>query len=141
MTNEMVRIDFDEIEVNPDYYYFHNGKPFTGIAYETAPDGWLRSEMTFVNGMQDGVSRDWFDNGQMDSETYFRKGVPHGLNREWDEQGRLREESMHEFGVRTELKQWDEHGHLTNHWKIGRDDIDYQYLLNNRASVQQQVAR
>ena len=56
-----------ELYIDQDMAYTSDGVPFTGIAYELIPGRW-RSEVTYRDGMQDGVARDWYPSGQPKGE-------------------------------------------------------------------------
>ena len=107
---EIVKINFDDLRHDEDGYMFHEGNLFTGIAFDSKEDG--KSEIEFVNGMEDGWSRGWYKNGQLQGETYYTKGRANGANREWYENGQMKLEEEIIDGEGVWERQWDEQGNL-----------------------------
>ena len=128
----MERVEADAIEVDDNLIYRHKSLPFTGTACEYWPDGRLRTEVSYVNGMEDGPSREWYENGNLMSEAAYQKGRAHGVIREWDEAGKLREETRCELGYRLETKKWDARGNLIDHYILDRSDPQFANLQIER---------
>jgi len=128
------------ISVNDDLIYLYEGKPFTGVGCEYWPDGRLRSEITYVDGMEDGWSRDWYENGVLMSETQYRRGCAVGANREWQENGRLKLEERIEHGFLVESKEWNENGQLVNEYDIRNDNSNFPLLQQARQAEERQQA-
>lgn len=63
------------------------GKGFTGIARQKQPDGKLRGEYPFKNGLFHGTVKEWHPNGKPSAETEFKNGERCGRNIEWTEAG------------------------------------------------------
>jgi len=53
------------------------------------PDGSIRTEVTYVDGLPDGVARHWHPNGILASELPVRRGIPEGIGKQWNEKGEL----------------------------------------------------
>ena len=53
----MQRVGLDELDTQEGVTYYWREAPFTGTGYELRPDGTLWSEIEFVGGKQQGVSR------------------------------------------------------------------------------------
>lgn len=52
------RVPDDKLDFDSDLIYYYEGRPFTGTGYSQDPGHGL-SEISYVNGLQEGVSRDW----------------------------------------------------------------------------------
>ncbi len=130
----MQRVGLDELDTQEGVTYYWREAPFTGTGYELRPDGTLWSEIEFVGGKQQGVSRDWYPSGQRQSETEYYNGVAYGTDRKWDEAGRLRRESHAEYGFRVAEKQWDEAGRLILDFELKPGHPHYDLLQNFRAA-------
>jgi antitoxin component YwqK of YwqJK toxin-antitoxin module len=117
---EMVRVNVDDtdIEYTGGPIVTFEGKPFTGIAYEIANDGHLISEITYIEGIQNGPDISWHFNGKLESEGENKWNRPHGFFKEWYESGQLKMEGLTELGYVIWRKQYDEEGNLTSEYKI-----------------------
>ncbi|AHI01388.1 hypothetical protein GCM10010174_10120 [Kutzneria viridogrisea] len=90
----------------------HNGKPFTGEAVVHGWSGAVVSLVTYLDGLEDGLRREWYEEGQLKSELLVHRGIVQGTAREWHENGQLaRERHFDERGNLTTECQWDENGH------------------------------
>jgi hypothetical protein len=116
----------------PDLVMHLHGVPFTGVAYEDEP--W-HSEVSYVDGLPDGPTRDWFASGGLRTETWFRRGVVHGVQREYDEHGRLIAEQIDECGVTTHRSRYSGDGDLIETWTLDPDSFNYRYLLRCRETL------
>ncbi len=79
--------------------------------FDTLPEGgkqYCRQEITWVAGVQDGVTRGYHANGKPMTETPYVRGAVDGLVRSWDDQGRLVREAPMRAGRR--------HGTVTEYW-------------------------
>lgn len=104
------RVEFDELEVVDSSVHHHDGAPFTGIAYETALAGWLTEEMTFVEGIQTGVAREFDREGKVIVEEHYLSGKLHGQRKKWHPNGQLANDEKYEFGTLVAANRWDEKG-------------------------------
>ena len=130
-----MRVNFEELEprlVEEFLLDTYEGKPFTGIAYETWANGGLRSEAEFVDGLKSGLSKDWFQNGQIKSEMNLRQGDGHGLSQTWYENGQLKSQTICEYGIKLSEKVWDNAGLLTRNFQLKEDDFYYSILKRRR---------
>jgi antitoxin component YwqK of YwqJK toxin-antitoxin module len=106
-----VRIDArdDEVEWDDSARLVHRGVPFTG---EAVTHNWLdemTSLVTYVDGIREGVQREWYDGGALKSELTVHRGRVVGPARWWHENGRLaREQRFDERGLPVEEISWDE---------------------------------
>lgn len=106
-----MRINIDETDFDDDLRYFHQGKPFTGEAIETAPTGELIALTTFRNGIEDGPHLGWYRDGSRRSETTVVNGKAVGISRKWYPNGQIAEEvEFDENGEMVMLRRWNEDG-------------------------------
>ncbi len=124
------------IEFNDDYSYTYNGVLFTGIAYEIDAASHLIGEITFVNGVQEGLTRTWFPSGARQAERNLRRNAFHGPGLEWYESGKIKERTLHESGITLERDVWDEGGTLISSYRLREDQPNYQLLLLSRKAEQ-----
>ena len=129
----MRRVDVRDIEWR-DYCYYVDGVPFTGIGVEYYPDGRLRCEMSFENGIHQGQSRDWYPSGTMMQQADYRHNTLHGELTEWTESGRLIRRETYEFGICTANQGWDDDGNLVSEFRLTEDDPHYSILRMFRVS-------
>lgn len=117
----MLRVNYDALEEDPewiwDFFYNFNGKPFTGVAYETWPDGKLMSEAEYVDGRAEGFIREWYPSGNIKSEGYRRVDGRYGWEQEWFENGMPKSEIVVEWSKCVQKKVWNEAGELTSNYE------------------------
>lgn len=108
------RVHFDEIYGNEDSsLYYYGDKLFTGVVYDTYPNGQLHFEESLQDGKPHGLSKDWYESGQLQSQSYFNEGKLDGKVQEWYENGQLKYEFNITDGDRDGLYQeWYEDGAL-----------------------------
>ena len=82
----VLRVPDAELEFGPDLVMHYRGQPFTGVSYEVMEDG-TRSELTYVNGLQQGPARDWDASGRLRAEDSWHANVRHGHSHTYDESG------------------------------------------------------
>ncbi len=129
----MERVDFEELGYDTEKYLdTFDGKPFTGIAYETHPDGSLASETAFTDGLKDGRSVAWYASGQIKEEYHMRQGSGHGLFRGWFESGNLKKEMMREYGIVVWDRTYDEEGNIMENFVLPEDSVRYKILMKMR---------
>jgi antitoxin component YwqK of YwqJK toxin-antitoxin module len=113
-----VNIDDTDIEYiagNPTRVL--EGEPFTGITFEII-DGQLVEEVTYLNGVEYGMSKSWYPNGNIESEGELKWNLHHGPFKTWHENGLLRSEGVFELGHTIWRKTWDESGNLASEYNI-----------------------
>lgn len=74
---EPVTVPDSELDHDEELVYTHHRQRFTVIGFEDAPGGGV-SEISYRDGMQDGVARDWYPSGALKGEAQFRENVQHG---------------------------------------------------------------
>lgn len=124
----MLRVNTDLIEFTEDYVYLLDGKPFTGVGYETNDDGAIISEMEFQNGMQHGTTRGFYPTGQIKREAQYQHNTLDGLVRDWDETGVLEREDEYERGVCVRRKSRDSSGQLSVCYQLDENDPQFTTL-------------
>ena len=88
------------------------GKPFTGLTYETYPNGNLVYYCYYKNGFSDGDFIEFYNDGKVKSMQYMQRGRTFGIEKNWYNNGILKLEGRYEYGVCLTLKEWDEKGNL-----------------------------
>ena len=109
----MQRIDTSTADVgrDPDRRLTYKGQPFTGEAVTHGHTGKVTSTVTYVDGVEHGPRRQWYENGPLKAEMFVHHGRIIGTAREWHENGRLaQEQRFNEHGDLVEESRWDENG-------------------------------
>jgi antitoxin component YwqK of YwqJK toxin-antitoxin module len=131
---DMQRVDFDSLQTKADQTIVYQGQPFTGIAVETRSDGTLMCETEFVEGVQNGASREWSTRGQLIAEDTYWNGSKHGICRRWLESGQPASEDTYEYSIKTKHKEWDATGRMIDKWKLSQTDPNFGLLEQLRKS-------
>jgi antitoxin component YwqK of YwqJK toxin-antitoxin module len=106
-----MRIPDEELDYDEDIIYVHNGKRFTGIAFEESAHGIL-SECTYLDGMQDGPSRDWYPDGTLKAEMFFKENLKNGTSREIFPDGKLASEIVFGYDIALKCMKYDQRGEV-----------------------------
>ncbi|HKK76168.1 MAG TPA: hypothetical protein VJ953_13900 [Saprospiraceae bacterium] len=118
---------FDELEYKNGLNLF-NGTPFSGIVFEKKINGgW--DEVMMINGLETGISREWYPSGILRSEKHMENNYVHGVFWEWNEYGELTEESLYEFGIKVQSSKFGNNGERTEVFKIDSSDPNYENLM------------
>jgi antitoxin component YwqK of YwqJK toxin-antitoxin module len=126
-----VRVPDDELDFDSDLVHSWKGERFTGIGYETTVG--IRSEITYVDGLQHGWARDYYPSGALEAEQEFRYSVAHGRLREYGEDGGLRLDAVNEYGIRVSTTRFDERGQVIEHTVLDEGSPAFQVLAKHRA--------
>jgi antitoxin component YwqK of YwqJK toxin-antitoxin module len=110
----------------------HQGHLFTGTAVRRWPNGQLRVQMNFVDGIEDGWVRGWHENGVARSETFYRRGRVVGVRRGWYSNSQLKLEEEIEHGSCVWGKEWSETGDLVKDYVLPKDHPEYKMLQRMR---------
>jgi len=121
------RVPDSELDYERDLVFTHEGVPFSGIGYEERSDLGL-SEVSYRDGMQHGVSRDWFPSGKLKGESRYRENSLHGTTRELDEDGHILMEIEYEYGIVVSSRELDDHGNEIRSFEIETKDRLYAML-------------
>jgi antitoxin component YwqK of YwqJK toxin-antitoxin module len=135
------RVTDDDLILGDDYAFYYDGEPFTGIRYETRPDGTLWSELTYVRGLQDGASRTFYPNGQMQSQTHYKMSVAHGWDDEWYPKGGIKRRTLYELAVPVHMQEFDQEGKLIRETKIDPASDEYRRLEQARKDEDKRLER
>jgi hypothetical protein len=95
------RVPDSQIDFDADLVYYVSGERFTGVGYEDVP-GYGRSEVSYLDGIQEGPARDWYPSGQLRYEANYVDGLLDGYVRKYLEDGSLVLEEMYIKGVKAE---------------------------------------
>lgn len=80
-------------------YYFNNRK--------------LMREISYKNGLQEGIRKDYHDNGNLRAEIPFKHGKIEGMAKAYYESGNLKYKTLHENGkIKGITKSYYENGNL-----------------------------
>ena len=71
------------------------GKPFTGFATESYPNGKLKSWKTVKEGITNGQWQEWLENGKLRYNAYWKDGKGHGLWQYFYDNGTLKYEESY----------------------------------------------
>jgi antitoxin component YwqK of YwqJK toxin-antitoxin module len=95
------------------WFYQFEGKPYTGYAYALFPHtNKLSFEYNLVEGYQEGIQRQWYQNGQLKTQHVMRGNIYHGLAKSWYESGVPRYEAEYDMGKEIWSKSYNENGEL-----------------------------
>lgn len=96
--------------------------PFTGMAFESYPDGVLQSRSSFVDGLLNGVSEGFFADGALQIREHFTNGLSHGLRTRWFADGtRLSEAQIDRGRIVGVFRRWHENGALAEEVPMSND--------------------
>lgn len=121
-------VPHDEVDIDPDLACFYDGELLTGRVFEDWPSGLRRSEVEYVEGAQEGPSRDWDSAGRLRSESEYKDGSLNGLSREWDERGVLIREEVFEGGILVKRLAWAPDGSLLESFVLSQGHPNYALL-------------
>jgi hypothetical protein len=126
-------IKVQEKELGYSSYHFYEypepDQPFTGIAYETYPNGQIKSDKSYFKGIQKGFEREWYSNGQLEHECGMEAGVADIFYKEWYINGQLKGDEIYENGIGIINKVWDEKGNLLSEEYLEQDKSSFAYKM------------
>lgn len=110
--NELTRLYTENssmlVEKNKDGYPI-----FTGIAFDIFNNGQLKTEISVIDGKQNGLFKHWYKDGQIKELGYMKDDELDGLQKSWYENGQLQfEASYKEDEAYGAHKTWYENGQL-----------------------------
>lgn len=86
-------------------------EPFTGTYVKSYHSGKKALEISYKDGIKNGVMTKWYPDGKKAAEVYFRNNVEDGLNIEWYSNGVQKYEAHYKNGAKTGAEiEWDENG-------------------------------
>lgn len=134
---EFLNVPDDQVEIDDQLVCRYQGRPFTGVVYELWPNGETRSEVSYLDGIQEGLARDWYDSGALESEATYKDGSLHGRMAEWNLDGMMQLEATYELGVLLEREERDERGLSTNKFELTESHPNYEILQSRRRIARQ----
>jgi antitoxin component YwqK of YwqJK toxin-antitoxin module len=126
-----VRVPDHEIEFDSELVYRWKGAKFTGIAYERSEDG-VVSEVRFLDGVQEGTSRDISATGSVLAEANYRNNALHGWSRDYGEDGAVAREAYFEYGILVRSAEYDDSGDAVASFEIDPTGNTYALLQRLR---------
>lgn len=133
----ITRQNFEELDYDHEKNLnLFNGKPFSGIAFENNLDGTV-NEVMMVNGIENGICKEWYASGNIKSEGHLYNNIAHGIWWTWNKEGSLTKERIFEFGILVKEKIWDEQGELLSAFEIDENHPKFfslQIYRENRRS-------
>ena len=127
----MNEVPDDDLEFDEDLIYTYRGELFTGIGYEES-NGRRISEIQYVNGRQEGVSRGWHADGSLCEETSYRQNVLHGKRVHYDTEGHVRLEEKYEYGILLAKVERNAEGEVTDTFEMQPTDPLWKTLMDFR---------
>lgn len=106
-----INIDDPEVDMDMSRRLLYRGELFTGEVEEFLGGARVSLE-TYVDGLADGPSWEWYKDGTLESEVTVRKGWAVGVARRWHQNGVLASEWVfsEDNGALLCSRQWDEDG-------------------------------
>ncbi len=98
-----------------------NEKPVSGILYEKDKMGNLLNYQNYINGIQEGVGVEFYDNGCIKSYMHMKMGRIDGEKYEWYENGSIKCESTHKYGLTLTYKKYNIYGEIVEEKKVLSD--------------------
>ena len=87
-------------QVKPPDTHLHEGGP-DGTARLFWPNGKLRQEIRYRDGLRDGITREYHPSGKLRREAPYRQDTLHGTLKEYGKSGHLIRQDTYEYGKRT----------------------------------------
>jgi uncharacterized protein YjbI with pentapeptide repeats len=113
-----IAVEDPEVDMDDAHRLLYRGELFTGEVTEHLGDQ-LVSLDVYVEGVQNGPSREWYKDGTLRSEGVVYKSLARGESREWHPNGRLGSRRVFSDDGLTLLEDdaWDEDGRPTKSWR------------------------
>jgi hypothetical protein len=122
-----LRVSFEKLDYI-DGLNTLDGVPFSGVVYEKGKDGgW--DEISIIEGVESGISREWYPSGILKLERHMENNSIHGLKWEWDKEGNLLAESIFEYGIMITSFKITKQGKKQKVYEIKKDNPNYNNLL------------
>ncbi|WP_329339600.1 hypothetical protein OG252_28265 [Streptomyces sp. NBC_01352] len=119
---ERINIDDPEVDMDLEQRLLYRGQPFTGEVEEYLGSARVSLE-SYVDGLPDGPSWEWYKDGTLESEVTVRKGRAVGVAKRWHQNGVLASERTfsEDNGALLSIREWDENGQPTKSWRKGEN--------------------
>uniref|UniRef100_A8LW38 MORN repeat protein n=1 Tax=Salinispora arenicola (strain CNS-205) TaxID=391037 RepID=A8LW38_SALAI len=126
-----LRVPDELLDYDRELFYTYNGKGFTGIGYADVPGHGL-SEISYVDGAQEGPSRDWYPSGQLKGESNYKANMLHGDMRDFRDDGSLISEKLYDHSVLVRSVTYDSQGNVVDHYEISESSPAFSQLRRLR---------
>ena len=113
---------------------FFNDQKFNGVVYELYENGDTLSIKKFSNGLQDGISKEWYSNNQLMETRNYEKGQKNGKQVAYFDNGNKKFEFIADNDIyEGELKEWNIQGNLIHlaTYKNGQEEGTQQMWYDN----------
>lgn len=123
----------DSFYIHQGILYFNN-KRFSGIQYSLYQPGDTAFIKPYMNGLEEGVTKKWYNNKQLAEERLYIDGKKEGIHKGWWDNGNKKfefEVSNDEYT--NEFKEWSSNGLLLKlfHYKNGQENGSQQLFYEN----------
>lgn len=122
-------VDFGDLDTDQHGRCTLDGRPYTGLAIETFPDGEPRSEAHFRAGLMEGAVKEWYEDGQIESDEVFHRGDLHGPCKSWHPNGQLSEDGTYQYGICLARQEWDEAGNPISRYRLRPNSADFHRVI------------
>ena len=124
---------YNPFQMHQDTLYLGNNK-FSGFQYSLNQNQDTIFIKPFLNGLEEGVTKKWFDNKQLAEERLYIKGKKEGIHKGWWENGNKKFEfavSNNEYT--NDFKEWLSNGLLIKHfhYKNGQENGSQKLFYEN----------
>ena len=94
-------------------------------------NGNIKTERTFVNGVEHGPAKGWFESGELEFEAFKENGLVQGLVKNYYENGNLSIETNYIDQVKQGYENsYSENGDLVQRFKIRDGEVVYNHPIN-----------
>ncbi len=104
---------------------YHDGTPYSGVAYTFYPDGTQQTKQTYVNGKKEGEWSIWYESGNTQKEGLLKNGKQYGVYREYYSNGNMSCEYEYDLDLKSGTwKGWREDGTQYTLKEFKNDTLD-----------------
>jgi antitoxin component YwqK of YwqJK toxin-antitoxin module len=130
----MTRVKFDDLEMSYECgLMLHNGEPFTGVAFALDQNGHIIEEAECVDGMMDGIVREWSADGILVMEESLAFNILHGSKKRWFQNGNLKSTGEYELGICIRETEFSETGETVREYALTENDWHFDILKRYRS--------
>ncbi len=104
---------------------FYNLQKFSGYLFQLYPSADTALVISFIDGVQEGITRKWYDNGQLAESRLYVQGKKEGVHQAWWQDGKPKFIfEVSDDAYTGELKEWYSTGQLAKefHYKNGQEE-------------------
>jgi len=129
----MTRVKFDDLEMSCGYALMLHGEPFTGVAFALDQNGHVVGETECVDGMMDGMAREWSADGILVMEKSLAFNILHGSKKRWFQNGNLKSTGEYELGICIREIEFSETGETVRDYALTESDWHFEILKQYRS--------